>query len=136
MRHSRRSLERLAVFVAIVAAHVLFLEIFYRNGKQHFRLSAADSRRGELFFIEVPPPPDEAAPLPAPQPLARPQQPRPAPEASNAITLPEQDASPPDEDIDFYGDAEDIARDSLARSLDPKPRAFGAHPQSPYNKRR
>ncbi len=50
----RRSLERFAVLVVIVATHVLFLEILFRNGRQHLRLSAADGERGELFFFDLP----------------------------------------------------------------------------------
>jgi hypothetical protein len=125
----RRSLERFAVLVVIVATHVLFLEIFFRNGRQHIRLSAHEER-GELFFFELPPP--EADEPSALTPEARPAHQAQPPNAGNAITAPNE--KPPVTSIDWYGDAGRIARDGLARSLEPKPRVFGEQPKSPYKK--
>lgn len=130
MRSNRRSFERFAVLVVIVAAHVLLLEIVFRNGKVHVRMAAADSRRGELFFFEdLPPVIDEPAQTAVPQSAAAARRPVPAREASTAITVPEE--TPP-ASIDWYGDAEDVAREGLARSQERKPRAFGEQPRSPY----
>ncbi len=127
----RRSLERLAVLLVIVATHVLFIEIFFRNGRQHIRLSRADAARGELFFFELPPP---EAMEPAPQPAPAPGPPRSIrpPDAGSAITPPEE---PPPRSIDWYGDAARVARESLDPSPEPEPRAFGEQPKSPYRKR-
>lgn len=128
-----RSVERFAMLAVIVAAHVLFLEMLMRNGKLHIRLSSQDSERGELFFFEIPPLQEEPIAPSKPEQAARPPRAR-VPEASNAITLPREEELPPDADIDWFGDAADVAREGLDKSTGPKPRAFGEQPRSPYDK--
>lgn len=134
--HQRRgrSVERFAVLAVIVAAHVLFLEMLMRNGKLHIRLSSEDSERGELFFFEIPPLPQELPASPS-KTGAAPRRHRPrVPDASTAITLPQEDQASPDADIDWFADAETVAREGLERSTGPKPRTFGEQPKSPYDK--
>jgi hypothetical protein len=134
MRNRHRSAERFAVLVVIVAAHMLFLEILMRNGKVQLRAALADSERGELLFLEIPPLREESPPPSKTQAIARRQRAS-VPDASNAITLPQKQEPPPTANIEWFGDAEAVAREGLKKSTEPKTRAFGQQPQSPYNKR-
>src|SRR3982750_507496 len=103
MRHGGRAVERLAVLAAIIAAHVLFLEILIRNGKSYGRSSSHDSERSELFFLEIPP--LEKPPAPSETEAVAQRQRARAPEASNAITMPREEKPPPIAGIDWFGDA-------------------------------
>ena len=137
MRQRRgRAVERFAVLAVIVAAHVLFIEMLMRNGKLHIRLSSEDSGRGELFFFEIPPPPEESPASPAETEAVPRRERAPVPETNNAITLQQEELAPPDADIDWFADAEAVAREGLERSTGPKPRNFGEQPKSPYDRNR
>jgi hypothetical protein len=127
-----RSLRKGAVWAIIIGGHVLLLILFSRGSSRH--VLTAESRpedRSVLFFPELPEPIEEPA---APQEQPQQSIARPAPDRSpsdTAITLPPETpaARAP---IDWYAEAERVARVTAEREGQPKPRAFGEIPKSPY----
>jgi hypothetical protein len=128
----RLPLGRIAILVIIAGAHVFLVEILSR--RHVMRTAGMEEERGLLFFVDLPrwvPDDDlslEQEPTTPRKAAATPRSAQPAP--AQPITPPANTA------IDWYKQAEIVARADLDASGDPKPRAFGEQPVSPYRKKK
>lgn len=127
MGAERSYLRDTAIWTLVTGAHVLVLVLLLRLDRQ----PAASPEVGiELYFVELSPPElnkeTESATLRPSAPRER----RERPAADPQIAAPAQ--APDNRPIDWYGAAEDVARDLAAKGAQPGPRAFGEQPRSPY----
>lgn len=126
-------LRKSVILAVIIGAHVLLIVVFSRAGKQYLRSAESEPETsGLLFFFELPPPVEES---PEADLQAEAAQTRPAmqPGSSTAITLP-ADSAPDSSAIDWYAQAEDLAREQSAPA--PRgPRTFGEIPKSPFTRK-
>jgi hypothetical protein len=109
-------LSKYAVWVVIISAHVLLIEVLSREGKSQARATSADEPKTILYFLDPPLPikrPAASKPVPLRPRFSRP---RDAPTPNNAITLPEAspDAQPP---IDWETEAARAVQDAVARQM-------------------
>ncbi len=128
-----RSFREHVVWAIAIGVHVLLIVLFLR-GSQHIRSEdPASDIRSVLYLLDLPPPVEEA-PVEDEVPrrvvsldVSEPSVP------GTAITEPsEQPALRPP--VDWYSEAEEVARASVDRGAQPGPRRFGEQPVSPYQK--
>ncbi len=124
-----------AVLLVIIGAHVLLIVVFSRAGKQYLRSAQSEPETSSLLFFFELPPPEEPTPDAAPQ-AERSTESHPAarPDAGTAITLPAESSTPASTAIDWYAQAEELAREKSAPA--PRgPRTFGEIPKSPFTRK-
>jgi hypothetical protein len=121
------------VLAVIIGVHVLFIELLFRNGRRSAKLPEPDEPRTLLYLYELPR--SSAKPASERHALRRSIAPRARDAVSHESTPPEE---PPAKRtaIDWYAEAEQVARATITASAEPKPRAFGEQPKCPFHKRK
>lgn len=127
-------LRNFTIWAIIIGGHVLLLALTWRIDRQPAQTTESDPEGGVLLLLQVPPPPVEEPPArkQAPQRSAILRARKPS-ESSTSTTVP---VEPPaaNRAIDWYREAEEAARATIANGAQPGPRAVGEHPTSPYRK--
>jgi hypothetical protein len=132
----RGELRRKSVlWTLIVGGHVLLLGVFSRDsGRLQPAMDSQSEQRSELVFFDLPTIAEEQEPIPrqteTPPPVARSLSPAP-PATDTSITAPSE-APAPAAPVDWFAEAETVARAAGERDRQPKARAFGEIPASPY----
>jgi hypothetical protein len=128
-----RSFQRGAVWAVIIGGHVLLLVLFSRSNHRPLHVVEQDSDpRSILFFPALP------EPLEASSPARQEPQSSAATDTPAAVRPPDTAITPPAEipaaasPIDWFSEAQQVARAAAERAGQPTPRAFGQIPQSPY----
>jgi hypothetical protein len=125
--------RKYVVLAVLIGVHALFIELLFRNSRRPAKLPEADEPRALLYLYEFPP--SIAKPASERRALRRSIAPRPRDAVSHAITSPEEPPPKPAA-IDWYAEAEQVARTTIIESAELKPSAFGEQPKSPFKKRK
>lgn len=109
-------LSKYAVWVVIIGAHVLFIEVFSCGGKYPARATLADEPKTILYFLDLPLPIERPAANRSVPRRPRVFRPRDALAPNNAIALPEE-SEERQRPIDWAAEAAQVAQDAVARQM-------------------
>jgi hypothetical protein len=140
-RAGSRSFRDCVVWAVIIGGHVLLIAYFTMN-KRSAQVSADVASPGTLFFIDLPPRPSTAEPVPDVPQLASasmidPGLPPPAIDSgSTAITLPPvEEGAPGTSAIDWKREAERSAHAVVENAAKSREKHIGEHPPSPFQEK-